>query len=252
MAANFAETADRWWSSTSAAATPPRLRLFLFPYAGGGARVFHGWRDDFPADIDLRLLQMPGRDLRHREPGLSSMPAAAEAIVESLRPLIAADLPFAFFGYSLGGLIAFETARRLRALGLPQPKRLLIAAGPAPHCEHARDPLVHRMTDDELVHELRRFKGTPEIVLQTPELARAPAAGHSRRLLHSRKLPLLRRAAAEHSDLRVRRPLRRRSLPGRARRLERPHLGRLPNAVPPRRSLLPQDGTAPTGRPDRA
>lgn len=168
MSANFAELSERWWGRPKTAAVP-QLRLFLFPYAGGGTRVFHGWSDEFPTSFDVRPLHWPGRDLRHREPGLTTMAAAVDQIVDSLRPLID-DRPFAFFGYSLGGLVAFETARRLRALALPQPRRLLVAASPAPHCEHAREPLVHRMTDDELVRELRRFKGTPEIVLQTPEL----------------------------------------------------------------------------------
>jgi surfactin synthase thioesterase subunit len=169
LSANLAEIAELWWWRRTASDVP-RLRIFLFPYAGGGARIFHGWAEKFPADIELRSLQLPGRDLRHREPNLVTMEATVAAIVESMRPLIAEGKPFAFFGYSLGGLVAFEVCRRLRSLGLPQPKRLIVAAGPAPHCNHAREPLVHRMTDAELVRELRRFKGTPEIVLQTPEL----------------------------------------------------------------------------------
>lgn len=97
------------------------------------------------------------------------MVALVEAVVTASQSLIA-QVPCAFFGYSLGGLVAFETARLLRALSLPQPRRLIVAASIAPHRPQARSPLVHRMSNDELVVELRRFKGTPEIVLQTPDL----------------------------------------------------------------------------------
>lgn len=131
--------------------------------------MFHGWHEHLPRDIDVRSLQLPGRDLRHREPGIHSMVALVEAVVTASQSLIA-QVPCAFFGYSLGGLVAFETARLLRALSLPQPRRLIVAASIAPHRPQARSPLVHRMSNDELVVELRRFKGTPEIVLQTPDL----------------------------------------------------------------------------------
>lgn len=131
--------------------------------------MFHGWHEHLPRDIDVRSLQLPGRDLRHREPGIHSMAALVEAVVTASQSLIA-EVPCAFFGYSLGGLVAFETARLLRALSLPQPRRLIVAASISPHRPQARSPLVHRMSNDELVVELRRFKGTPEIVLQTPDL----------------------------------------------------------------------------------
>lgn len=167
MPANFTETSELWWGRATCA--DPKARFFLFPYAGGGSRVFHGWSQEFPRDVDIRALQLPGRDLRHREPGIQSMVAMADAVVTASQSLIS-EVPCVFFGYSLGGLIAFETARLLRARALPQPRRLIVAASIAPHRPQARSPLVHRMSNDELVEELRRFKGTPEIVLQTPDL----------------------------------------------------------------------------------
>jgi medium-chain acyl-[acyl-carrier-protein] hydrolase len=93
-------------------------------------------------------------------------------IVEPLSAVFeaAADLPFAFFGYSLGALIAFETARALRRTQRSLPDRLLIAACPAPQCNHAREPLVHRLSEDRFRTELRRFQGTPEAVLANGEL----------------------------------------------------------------------------------
>lgn len=172
MAAKSTESHDIYWQRGVAGPEPSRKRLFLFPFAGGSARLFHGWAECFRragADaVELRALQLPGRDERHREPALKSMESVVAAVVDALRPSM--DLPCAFFGYSLGGLIAFETARRLRSLGLPQPRRLIVAASPAPQYDHARSPLIHRLSHDDFIAELRRFKGTPEVVLQTPEL----------------------------------------------------------------------------------
>ena len=163
----MSETAESvWWVRTGAAR--PRHRLFCFPFAGGSAGAFFNWSKHLPADLELRTLQLPGRESRHRETPLRSIDAAAAEVVGSLAGLM--DRPFSFFGYSLGGLVAFETVRLLRAKGLSQPRRLLIAASSAPQCEHAGNPPIHLRSDVEFLDELRKFQGTPEAVMRNPEL----------------------------------------------------------------------------------
>lgn len=80
-----------------------------------------------------------------------------------------ADLPFAFFGHSLGALVAFETARHLQAAGDPLPQ-LLVASGcdAPPYRSPSRD--LHRMADRELTAALRDYNGTPPEVLGNREL----------------------------------------------------------------------------------
>lgn len=96
------------------------------------------------------------------------MADAAAELVDALR--VSLDLPYAFFGYSLGSLVAFEATRALRRERLALPKRLFVAASPAPQHDHARNPLVHRLSDVDLISEMRRFGGTPDAVLANREL----------------------------------------------------------------------------------
>jgi medium-chain acyl-[acyl-carrier-protein] hydrolase len=142
--------------------------LFCFPFAGGSAGAFFNWSKHLPTDLEVRTLQLPGRESRHREAPLRSINVAAAEIVQSLDGIL--DRPFSFFGYSLGGLLAFETIRRLRAKNMPQPRRLFVAASSAPQCEHAAKPPIHLRSDAEFLDELRKFQGTPEAVLRNPEL----------------------------------------------------------------------------------
>src|SRR5262249_60295750 len=44
----------------------PSVRLFCFPYAGGGATVFRKWQDDMPGTIQVCPIQLPGRERRFR------------------------------------------------------------------------------------------------------------------------------------------------------------------------------------------
>lgn len=145
----------------------PRVRLFCFPYAGGGASIFRHWLVDLPRDIEVLPVQMPGHESRLKEPLFSDL----EPLVEDLRRDLAPhfDVPFALFGHSMGALIAFELARRLVGDGSTGPVHLFVSGRRAPHVADA-DEGRHRLTDAELVEEVRGLNGSPAGVLQDPEL----------------------------------------------------------------------------------
>jgi medium-chain acyl-[acyl-carrier-protein] hydrolase len=143
------------------------LRLFCFPYAGGGASVFRAWRDELPAQIEVCALQLPGRENRLAEAPIRGM----ESLVDALAPVLGAylDKPFALFGHSMGGRVAFELARRLRAEHGVEPRHLLVSACRAPQVPND-DDRTHGLPDDEFVDALRRLRGVPEEVLRNREL----------------------------------------------------------------------------------
>ncbi len=119
-------------SSVWLAPVPPaiRMRLFCFHHAGGSAELFARWPERLPRDIEVRALQLPGRLSRAHEPACDDMDALLDALEGEIVPLL--DRPFAFFGHSLGGIVAFELTRRLRRQGHPQPFRLMLSAIAAP------------------------------------------------------------------------------------------------------------------------
>jgi medium-chain acyl-[acyl-carrier-protein] hydrolase len=130
--------------------------------------LFRLWSDELPASIEIHAVQLPGREARLREPLVTALPALAEQVAEALLPVLTG--PCAFFGHSLGGLLAFEVARVLRRRGARQPVHLLVAARAAPQL--ARDqPTLHTLPSEELVAEVvRRYDGIPAAVRQEPAL----------------------------------------------------------------------------------
>jgi len=104
-------------------------------------------------------------------------------MADELRPYL--DVPFAFFGHSMGALIAFELARHLRRRAWPAPRHLFLSAARAPQRPPA-SPL-HHLPEPALLSELRRLNGTPPEILQEPELLAVV-------------LPLLRQACLLHSS----------------------------------------------------
>ena len=148
----------------------PRIRLFCFPYAGGGAGVFRAWQDDLPETIQVCPIQLPGRENRFREPPFARLENLVEALATALFPLF--NMPFALFGHSMGALIAFELARTLRATGVV-PTHLFVGAARPPHL-HKTDAPIHLLEDKKFVDALRRrVNGIPEAVLRSPDLLQA-------------------------------------------------------------------------------
>jgi medium-chain acyl-[acyl-carrier-protein] hydrolase len=144
-----------------------RLRLFCFPYAGGGASMYRGWQDDLPASIEVCPIQLPGRESRFREPRFTQLAPLVSALGVAIMPYL--TKPFAFFGHSLGGIMGFELARFLRHRQGPQPLRLMVSAHRAPQLVY-RMAVAHDLPDAGLVQELRRLKGMPDELLDNVDV----------------------------------------------------------------------------------
>jgi medium-chain acyl-[acyl-carrier-protein] hydrolase len=143
-----------------------RLRLFCFPYAGGGALVFRTWPQALPDEVEVCSIQLPGREDRLREPPLSHIPKIVQHLEQALLPAL--DRPFAFFGHSLGAVIGFELARRLRPRY--RPVHLFVAGRHAPQLPDLR-PHIHQLPDADFLRTLQqRYQGIPREVLQHAEL----------------------------------------------------------------------------------
>ena len=140
-------------------------RLFCFPYAGGSASIFRDWHGGPLAASEVCPIQLPGRERRFNERPIDRMPRLAKAIVEHLPQ----DKPFAFFGHSLGALVAFEVARELRRQSKTMPFHLFVSGAPAPQlCPH-KAPRFN-LGRDAFIAEIRKLGGTPEEALQSEEL----------------------------------------------------------------------------------
>lgn len=143
------------------------MRLFCFPYAGGSAVIFRDWVSLLPGRIELCAIELPGRGTRFREQAFTSLSALIEAVAFAILPYL--DRSFVFFGHSFGGLLSFELTRYLRRTARAMPTQLLISGRRAPQLPLTK-PKIHNLPDLELIQELRRLNGTPEVILQNADL----------------------------------------------------------------------------------
>lgn len=156
------------WVSRTAPTKDPRARLFCFPYAGGGAAVYRGWQNQFPDDVEVLPVQLPGREGRLHEQPFRRMDELVPALADGLAAEM--DVPFAFFGHSMGALIAFELTHYLAGRGGTLPTRLFLSAFRAPHLPNPNIRIYH--LPDEVLKTVLKTEGTPADVLNNDELMR--------------------------------------------------------------------------------
>jgi surfactin synthase thioesterase subunit len=143
-----------------------KLRLYCFAYAGGGAHAYLPWQRHLGPDIEVCAVQLPGRGTRMAEPPCTSM----DELVLNLAQVLSTQerTPFAFFGHSLGALVAFELARFCARHALPMPQRLIVSGASAPRGRTPRH--LHTLSDAALIDALRDYDGSPPEVLADREL----------------------------------------------------------------------------------
>lgn len=143
-------------------------RLFCFPYAGGNAQLFHGWRNKLPSSVELVAVQAPGKGVRLLETPCGDIDELCESLIEALMPFLN-DKPFSFFGHSNGAFVSFELACRMKQKGLPLPQQLFLSASAAPW---TRDFTVSysQMTDEEFKDSLKSMEASVPGILDDAAL----------------------------------------------------------------------------------
>ncbi len=128
--------------------------------------AFGTWMSRLPADTELALAQLPGRDGRRRE-ACASVIEAAEGLAHAVTA--GAARPRVWFGHSMGALIAFEAARRLAGTG-HAPAALVVSGRRGPTRPDPLPPIAD-LPLAAFVHEIQaRYGGIPDTVLQDAEL----------------------------------------------------------------------------------
>ncbi|MFC3575129.1 thioesterase II family protein [Streptomyces yaanensis] len=149
------------------------LRLFCFPYAGGGASAYRRWQrglDAHGAGARVLPVQLPGREGRMTEPRFTDLHALVADLDEQLDDEL--EHPHVFYGHSMGALIAYALTRRRQLRGAPLPLAVALSSYRAPHlpAPNIADPGA---SDEELVAGLAELGGIPRVIMEHPDFLAA-------------------------------------------------------------------------------
>ncbi|MBB4683789.1 thioesterase II family protein [Amycolatopsis jiangsuensis] len=141
-------------------------KLFCFPHAGASAAVYRDWAAA-AGEVAVVPVQPPGRAERGRERPHEDVEAMVDDALEGLADAFTGD--YAFFGHSLGALVAYLLTRRLVERGATPPRHLFVSGRAAPQLPDTRPPL-RALPDDRLAAELHALGGLPDVLRREPEL----------------------------------------------------------------------------------
>ncbi len=144
-----------------------QIQLFCFHHAGGGTLSFRNWATGLSPAVELYLIQLPGRERRLSEPAFTRIEPLIQELKYAILPYL--HKPFAFLGYSMGSLLAFELTRHLCQENKIYPQHLFVCARRAPQLPATKPP-IHKLSDAVFLEELRKLNGTPKEILANDEL----------------------------------------------------------------------------------
>ncbi|RZM76729.1 thioesterase II family protein [Pseudoalteromonas rubra] len=144
-----------------------KLRLFCFPYAGGSPAIFMPWSGELHPEVELVLLQFPGRGARMGEPAHIEMQHKVDELLAHQAFLT--EKPYVLMGHSLGSRVIFEVTKHLVEQNAPLPLHLIASGSRAPHTGSSKAQTYH-LPHDAFIEELYKLNGTPKELLEHKEL----------------------------------------------------------------------------------
>ncbi|ANY69436.1 hypothetical protein BBD42_25335 [Paenibacillus sp. BIHB 4019] len=148
-----------------------KLKLLAFPFAGASSMYYYKWKKHISDQIDFVPVELAGRGARPRDPLYHTFDEAIEDVYKQIDSIID-DGPYAFFGHSMGSMLAYELSHKLREQQRHDPTMIFVSGRWAPHIQ--RPDLVNPSTpDDQLKERLLELGGTSPELFENPLLADA-------------------------------------------------------------------------------
>lgn len=145
-----------------------KRRLFCFPFAGGGASVYFNWsRRLSEFGTEVLMVQLPGRESRINEMFCDDIQEVVSELILAMEPYC--DIPFSFFGHSMGSVIAYELAWTRQQQFLPLPDTIFLS-GRNPPFKPVYRKKISQLPYQAFVQEMIEFGNLPDTVLNEPDL----------------------------------------------------------------------------------
>jgi surfactin synthase thioesterase subunit len=159
---NNSEVYELGWLTHLKRTSTPSQRVVFFPYAGADSLAYLQFTRQLPASFDCWAIRLPGRGSRIKEKCVADCTIVLKHISQGLLQL--PILPTAYFGHSLGGLLAFSVASLISECAKHHSPGVLVLSGiNPPHLRLSDDfDLTWVDDDDALIRKIRDLSGTPE------------------------------------------------------------------------------------------
>ncbi|MFG2229841.1 thioesterase II family protein [Streptomyces sp. NPDC048723] len=141
--------------------------LLCLPFAGAGASFYLSWRSLGVEGVDVRPLQLPGRERLIDQDPYTNVQAAADGLLAAALEAAGAG-PVAVFGHSLGAILAYELAHRIADHGANELVHLFVSGSQGPW--NGRTERATGLDDDAFLARVQEFAGYTHPAFDIPEM----------------------------------------------------------------------------------
>ena len=143
-----------------------KINLLCLPFSGGSKYSFSALFNNTSGVYKPVVLELPGRGKRTPESLLYTIAEAENDLFQQALPFI--NTPYAVYGHSLGGLLAYILIKRIQKSGLKNPLHLFVTGATAPSVPYKKN--YHLLGKKEFIEKIKSLKGMPAEIMENEEI----------------------------------------------------------------------------------
>lgn len=146
-----------------------KLKLFFVPHAGGSAMGYMRFKSFIDKDyVEIIPLEPAGRGRRIAEKCFTTVEESARDLFQIVKENTK-DAEYAFFGHSLGTLLAYEIAMIAKEEGWKPPKHIIFSGRVSPSSKSII-PEIYKYPDDEFLKKFNELQPISEMWSENVQL----------------------------------------------------------------------------------
>lgn len=147
--------------------TRSNTALIMLPYAGGSAYNMRPLANQI-TELDVFILEWPGRGNRIVEPLLTDITKINEDLLHQALPIIERYAHFVVYGHSMGTILGYTLVKQLFAKTGRYPLHFFVSGSGGPALRERIN--WHDLPEDEFWANIKSLGGCPEEVFENPDL----------------------------------------------------------------------------------
>ncbi|GEM_PF-1481146 len=144
----------------------PKKQLVMFPFGGGSGYSYTSLIPSINPDYEVVVINPPGHFMNEGKP-LESIEAMVFLYLKELKNILVD--PCAFFGHSIGGIVAYELCKKLEKDLNINIKRLIISSVNPPHRTLDDVDLHSEMDTEQLIMKSTQLGGMADLFQTDPQ-----------------------------------------------------------------------------------
>jgi len=145
------------------------INLICLAFAGGNRYSYRLFSEKAPSFLKLITLEYPGRGSRMKEELALNITALVDDLYEQIKGVVNTR-PYAIYGHSMGGLLAYLLTLKLIENDHDQPEHIFISGTSGPSAKSRSEKMRHLMEKNAFIEEIRKLDGMPQEILENEEL----------------------------------------------------------------------------------